>query len=86
MKNPIFYEKEEDAEILLKALNNIPHQNIEGLATLSHQTKGIIIKLRFQNRQDVEKILPENYKVIEKDAEGIFFESCGFRYLSFYSG
>ncbi len=85
MRTPIFYEKEEDVEILQKALSNILHQKIEGLATLSHQTKAIVIKLRIQNRQDIEKILPKNYKVVERDKEGIFFESGEFRYLSFYS-
>ena len=58
-----------------KALSIIPHQNIEGLATVSHQKSGLVIKLRVKTESDIEKILPENYNLIGRDKEGIFFES-----------
>ncbi|MBI4116292.1 hypothetical protein HY449_00945 [Candidatus Pacearchaeota archaeon] len=86
MKLPHFYSDEKDAEILQKALSNIPHKNIEGLATVSRQKNGIVIKLRIKCGQDIEKIIPESYNIIRRDCEGIFFESGEFKYLCFHSG
>jgi len=73
-----------DLDSLHKALNLLPHKDINGLATLSHQIDGDLIKLRINQKHNLEQILPDNYTITAKDRCGILFQVGNFRYMAFY--
>ncbi len=74
----------EELRILEEALTALPHEGIEGLATLSRREGGPVIELGVNLNYHLESVLPEDCRVIKRESESILFEAGGHKYLAFH--